>query len=259
MRFLEHTCDTAAENLALDEALLDRAERAAATDDLAESCEVLRIWELPRPTVVLGRSSQVEVEANVAECRRRGVEIVRRSSGGAAIVAGPGCLMYSVVLRYALHPHLRAVDEAHRFVLGKVLEGLQAALGESSHSAAAHSTATIRGTSDLAVGDRKFSGNSLRCRRESLLYHGTLLYDFPTATIAACLGTPPRQPAYREGRAHDRFVANVGLRRSEMIAGLRRAFAAHEPLVDWPRAETAALTEAKYARDDWNFGPSQAG
>lgn len=250
MQFFEHTCRTAAEDLALDEALLERAEQAAADSARAANAargdfEVLRVWEFRRPTVVLGRSSQVEVEANVAECRRRGVEILRRTSGGAAIVAGPGCLMYSVVLSYGLRPPLRSLDEAHRFVLGTVLQAIRPTLP----------AATICGTSDLAVDDRKFSGNSLRCRREHLLYHGTLLYDFSLASIAACLGTPPRQPEYRVGRPHEQFVANVNLSRRELTAGLRRAFGAAEPLVDWPQAETAALVEAKYCRDEWNYGP----
>ena len=44
-----------------------------------------------------------------------------------------------------------------------------------------------QGTSDLAIGDLKFSGNSARCRRRWLLYHGTLLYDFPLSLVAQCL------------------------------------------------------------------------
>ena len=59
MYFFEHTCDTAAENIALDEALLERAERASAANEVSRSFEVLRLWELSRPAVVLGRSSQV--------------------------------------------------------------------------------------------------------------------------------------------------------------------------------------------------------
>ena len=46
------------------------------------------------------------------------IPVLRRASGGAAIVAGPGCLMYSVVLRYAGREHLRLLDEVHRHVLG---------------------------------------------------------------------------------------------------------------------------------------------
>ncbi len=35
-----------------------------------------------------------------------GIPVLRRASGGAAIVIGPGCLMYALVLSYELRPSL---------------------------------------------------------------------------------------------------------------------------------------------------------
>lgn len=242
MLYLERTCDSPAEDLALDEALLERAESGG------EPAEVLRIWELLRPAVVVGRSSKVDVEVQRAACRVAGVDVLRRTSGGAAIVAGPGCLMYSVVLGYAERPHLRAVDEAHRFVLGRVLAAVRSHLP----------TARICGTSDLAVDERKFSGNSLRCRREHLLYHGTLLYDFPLELIATCLGTPPRQPEYRAARPHEAFVANVPIARQALIDGLRTAFGAREPTDAVPWELVQRLADEKYRRYEWNDGGTTA-
>src|SRR4051794_20177330 len=106
MRRLHLTLPTAAENVALDEALLDYA------DDEGSACEILRIWESPQPMVVVGRSSRVAQEINRVECAKRNIPIVRRSSGGAAIVAGPGCLMYAVVLSYQTRPELRDISQA---------------------------------------------------------------------------------------------------------------------------------------------------
>ena len=48
------------------------------------------------------------------------IPILRRSSGGAAIVAGPGCLMYAVVLSYEARPELRDISRAHAFVLDRL-------------------------------------------------------------------------------------------------------------------------------------------
>lgn len=236
MFYLEHTCPTPAEDLALDEALLEAAEESS------EPREVLRIWEPKRTAVILGRSSAADVEANFAECQKLGVEVLRRTSGGAAVVLGPGCLMYSVVLSYVRRPQLRSIDEAHRFVLETVLQAVLAQVPD----------AVRRGTSDLAVGDRKFSGNSLRCRRDNLLYHGTLLYDFPLERIGSVLGTPPRQPQYRAGRAHGEFVGNLGCSRQSLIQGLRSAFAADLilPAIPWDRVQ--ALADEKYRQVDWN-------
>src|SRR3954466_2606952 len=118
MLLLDLTLPTLQENLALDEALLDAAEAGE------RPAEVLRFWEPKRPLVVLGRSSQLQSEARLQECVSAGVPVLRRCSGGGAIVTGPGCLMYGIVLSYERHPELRAIDLAHRFVLGKVREAL---------------------------------------------------------------------------------------------------------------------------------------
>ncbi|HVX10007.1 MAG TPA: lipoate--protein ligase family protein [Pirellulales bacterium] len=238
MLLLDLTLPTAEENLALDEALLDEAEAAAAPQ------ETLRLWQPAAPMVVLGRSSQVGVEAHEATCRERNVPILRRTSGGAAIVTGPGCLMYAVVLSLDLRPALRAIDLAHRNVLAAIITGLQRQGIVSEQS----------GTSDLTLNGRKFSGNSLRVRRDHLLYHGTLLYDFPLELIAACLGTPPRQPEYRAGRPHDTFVANLPM----TVDGLRRAIVGAWDIdgyaEEWPRERVAKLVAEKYSQPAWNLG-----
>ncbi len=235
MFYLAHTCETPAADLGLDEALLERAETGNAP------LEVLRIWEARTTAVVIGRSSSLSGEVNVEECSRRSVPILRRTSGGAAVVIGPGCLMFSVVLSFARRPHLRAIDEAHRFVLSRVLEAIRPIVPEAMKS----------GTSDLAVGDRKFSGNSLRCRREHLLYHGTLLHDFPLATIGELLRTPPRQPQYRAGRSHGDFVTNVPIDPATLEKNLRGAFGAAETLNDLPTAEAERWAADKFGNVDW--------
>ena len=230
MRYLDLTLPTPAENLALDEALLDEAEGAGC------AVETLRLGEPERPMVVVGRSSRAGVEVHLDFCRREGIPVLRRASGGAAVVSGPGCLMYGLVLSYRLHPALRAVDQAHRFVLEKIASALRTLVPEVA----------CRGTSDLALGELKFSGNSMRVKRDHLLYHGTLLYAFPLELIEACLAMPPRQPDYRNGRSHGVFVANLPLAAPAIRQALLTAWDAAEPRPDWPRAATARLAAEKY-------------
>lgn len=236
MRLLDLTLPSPAENLALDEALLNAAEVGGPYG------EVLRLWESPVHGVVLGRNSKLNDEVNVAACADLGVPVLRRSSGGATVLIGPGCLMYSLVLSLQNRPHLRAVDQAHEFVLGT----LAAALAPLAPGI------TRRGTSDLAVDERKVSGNSARYRRDHLLYHGTLLYDFDLSLIAACLNTPPRQPDYRQRRTHAEFVMNLGIAAASLKDLLSSAFDASEPLVDWPRAAVERQVEERYGRREWS-------
>jgi len=243
MRYLDLTLPGAAENLALDEALLEEAE----SDDSA--AETLRLWEPARPMVVLGRSSKIEDEVDLAACRELEIPILRRVSGGAAVLTGPGCLMYALVLSCRLRPGLRSVGQAHRFVLG----AMAAALSPLVPGVA------CRGISDLALGQRKFSGNSLRLKRDHLLYHGTLLYDFPLELIGRCLKAPLRQPEYRSGRSHREFLANLPLARTSICHALIRAWEAQEASTDWPREHTARLVAEKYGRLHWNEQGRPAG
>lgn len=236
MLVLHLTLPTPEENLALDEALLDEAE------EQPEPQEILRFWEPARPLVVLGRSSKVAAEARLGACTADGVPVLRRCSGGAAIVAGPGCLMYGVVLSYDLHPELRSLDLAHRFVLSRLREALLPFAGVQ-----------IRGTSDLALGEDKVSGNSLRCKRGHLLYHGTLLYEFDLTLLGKYLGTAPRQPAYRKGRTHSQFVTNLPLSAGDLKQAVCSVFDAQGVLAEWPRERTGQLVTDRYSQASWNL------
>jgi lipoate-protein ligase A len=225
MDYLDLSLPTAEENIALDEALLDEVETAA--EKGSEPRECLRLWEPAAPMVVVGRNSTIDGEVNVAFCRREGIPILRRASGGCAIVTGPGCLMYAVVLSYELRPKLKQLDEAHRFVLDTLLTGLRPLVANVDR----------QGTCDLVVGQHKFSGNSLRCRRNALVYHGTLLYDFPLELVSKCLKQPPREPEYRAGREHAGFVRNLPVTAAAMRESLRIAWGASEVRTAGPEDE----------------------
>ncbi len=244
MYFLPLTLPTPAENVALDEALLDACEAGEIAGN------VLRVWESPEVYVVLGRSTDPKAEVNLAACQREGVPVFRRPSGGCTVVAGPGCLMYAVVLDFQTHPQLRAIDAAHRFVLNRFVEAL-APLVQG---------VAIAGISDLAVpsfpaneaesspgeGFKKISGNALRLKRNHLLYHGTLLYDFPLELFGRLLAMPARQPNYRYDRSHAEFVTNLPLKRDELETSLVKIWGAHKQLTNWPQERLAQLVAEKY-------------
>lgn len=235
MWFLDLTLETPAANLALDEALLEEAECSEAPR------EILRVWEPTSPMVVLGRSSKIQNEVRVERCRELGIQILRRASGGATILTGPGCLMYAVLLSYQLRPQLRMLDVAHRTVM-------------ETHHAAISSLGmdcSMQGICDLTLNGKKFSGNSLRCRRSHLIYHGTLLYDFDLTMIEQCLGDPIRKPEYRQSRSHLDFLTCLPVGRESLIKALRDVWWANEPAFSWPQELTEKLTREKYASPEW--------
>ncbi len=67
----------------------------------------------------------------------------------------------------------------------------------------------LEGTSDVAVGDRKISGNAQAWRWKSLLVHGTLLVDFDFDLAETVLLHPLREPEYRRKRNHREFLVSL--------------------------------------------------
>ena len=235
------------ENLALDEALLELAHEGLAT----ATC--VRTWMATEPVVVLGSSSRVDEEINLQVCETAGVRVVRRPSGGATVVLGPGCLMWSVIT-----PHPTGVPPIEA-IHASMLEPLAAAINEALPPATPHTDWRVarRGTSDLAVRvdrdvhERKFSGNALRVRRHGVLYHGTLLDRFDLGLVGRVLRHPPREPEYRSQRSHGDFLVNLELGREMLERIVRAAFQATLTHSEWPRERVARLVAERYAACDW--------
>jgi lipoate-protein ligase A len=223
IHFLDLTLPSAAENVALDEALLVEAEEGRGPS-------VLRVWELPHPAIVLGASCRLLENVEVDRSQMDRVEIARRSSGGGTVVIGPGALNFSVILPIGAHPELSNVENAQRFVLGRTLEAIRRAGVD----------AEMLGSGDLTLNHRKFSGSAQRRLRNHVLVHATLLYDFPLDAIDRYLRMPPRQPAYRQDRPHADFVVNLPLSRNHLITAIQNAWLADAP--PWPTVEIPAAT-----------------
>jgi lipoate---protein ligase len=248
MLLLNNSLETPEHNLAFDESLIEVAEEQT---DLAmfNVPEVLRLWEMPHPCVILGRSSQRDVEVNVQACRMDGVPVIRRVSGGATVVAGPGCLMFSLLLKYQSRPGWRMLDVAHSQVMNRIQSAAQTTLDQFGIPGLVQ----MQGTCDLTLGQRKFSGNALRCKKEWLLYHGTLLLSMPLEWISRYLLTPPRQPEYRERRDHASFVTNL-IPRRELARELefRSAITTHLSNVWQASADDTTMEQTSHLQLLWH-------
>lgn len=236
MQLFTQSLPTPAENLALEEAWLDMAE-----EGLLET-EILRLWHPTSTFVVIGRGSRIAGEVDLPAVEAAAVPVMRRISGGAAIVAASGCLMYAVLLSYQQRPELRMLDQAHRVVMETLIDALSPLQPQIAWD----------GTCDLIVGGRKVSGNSLRCRREWLLYHGTLLLDMDLTLLDRFLLHPPREPEYRQKRRHADFVSNLALPASELASRWASAWGADRPPPPVPMDRIERLVRERYTNRAWN-------
>jgi lipoate-protein ligase A len=225
------------ENLACDEALLDQAEADGGRG-------VLRFWESATHFVVLGYANKAREEVDMEACRSHGVPILRRCSGGGTVLQGPGCLNYSVILRIDDAPELQSITGANRFVMERNRQAMASLLGKA---------VTIEGHTDLAVDGLKFSGNAQRRKRDWLLFHGTFLLNFDLGLIEKLLMPPPRQPQYRQGRSHTKFLTQLNVASDDVQLALRQAWNADMPQAETPRERIARLVAEKYSREEWNL------
>jgi lipoate-protein ligase A len=235
MKYLDLTFADPAENLACDEALLSWFEARRTEDSL------LRIWQAERHFVVLGHSNKFKSEVHRSGCAAAGIQVLRRISGGGAVVQGPGCLNYSLILNTEVVP-LRSVSETFHHVLRRhqrVIEKLKDA------------EVRIEGISDLTIAGRKFSGNAQYRKRVHALVHGTFLLNFDLPVIERCLQMPARQPEYRRNRPHVEFIANLQIDAGRVRAGLIETWDAKQEFAEVPWAAIDELARAQYRRSDW--------
>jgi lipoate-protein ligase A len=236
LKYLDLAFANPAHNLACDEALLQLMETGQVKD------EILRVWEPAQYFVVLGHANAIRAEVNLSACEEDRVTVLRRMSGGGAVLQGPGCFNYSLVLNGAVH-RFRTVREGFRHVLERHRNIIQALTGFE---------VALEGISDLAIGARKFSGNAQYRKSCAVLIHGTFLLDFDVSLIARYLTLPVKQPAYRQNRSHLEFLTTVPVRSAELRERLRISWSADGALDQIPADRIDGLVQERYGRNEWS-------
>jgi lipoate-protein ligase A len=179
---------SAAENLALD---VELAKSAVSTGR-----SLLRFWWGDGLAVVMGSSERADAVVDTDACAALRVPILKRCSGGGTVLQTSGVLNYSLISPAPSTLDVRAAFRQGTDVIRAILRSFGV-------------VGVACGTSDVAVGDRKISGNAQAWRWKSLLVHGTLLIDFDFDLAGKTLKHPSRQPDYRRGRSHRDFLITL--------------------------------------------------
>ncbi len=218
-----------------------------------EDEEVLYLWR-NAASVILGRNQNPWRECRLEEMETRGVQLVRRHSGGGAVFHDLGNTNFSFVGPRARHSKERNCE----ILLGALREPFGVG-------------AELKGRNDVVFGETKISGHAYKLTSTSALHHGTLLRAADMGVLAAVLSP-------HKAKLQSKGVASVAARVTNLAAqfpsltheafcdAMQRKFAAAYPealLVErtLTEAELADIPGVKERRDllvswDWRFGES---
>jgi len=248
MMYVSNTSLDPTYNLALEEFLVTTKDSFFAGNDIA------MLWQ-DEPTVVVGRNQNTERELDRAYLEQNDIHAVRRMSGGGAVYHDLGNVNFTIIKRNA-----HALKNNFSFFTDPLVEtlGLLGARAEFS------------GRNDVLVEGAKFSGNAQYSHGDTLLHHGTILFDSDLSVLGHVL-KPKQRDAAVEARgvtSHKSRVANlreyldVSLEEFVDIFAHRLAeidVAAQIEAVklgEGQQGQVMALRDAKYRTLRWNWGAS---
>lgn len=245
MHCIIHRDDDPFFNLAMEEVLFGRSSE---TGD-----GYIILWR-NRPTVVVGRFQNAAGEVNPPFLRERGVEVVRRTTGGGAVYHDLGNLNYTFILPVGDRDS-RGLDFA--LYTKPLLEYLDS-IGVK---------AELTGRNDLTIEGKKFSGNAQHVSKNTMLHHGTIMFDSCLEDVAASLSVDPEKFKSKGVASVRSRVTNVAphlpnpMPMEDFIEGLMSHFAAPfggsaRSLDDDEVREISEMRDSKYATWDWVWGSS---
>lgn len=225
---------------ATDEAILERHSRGGSPD-------TIHFYVRRSPTVSVGYFQKVRESVDLDACRRLGVSVIRRGSGGSSIYTDRGQLIYALVLGEDALPE--TPDESFALVCGGIARALCTFGVEARH----------RPVNDVEVAGRKVSGSAQLRRRGSVLVHGTVIVDTDLSVMDAVLRPRGGQrPSERVANMSSLLGAPVpmGEVKSRLTSSLSGVLGATvEPgFLTGPEEDAVGLlVKERYSRDEWNM------
>jgi lipoate-protein ligase A len=231
-------------NLALDEVLTTRVGAGLRNP-------TLRLWEWDESAVVIGSFQSFRNEVDPQSAAKHGFDIVRRISGGGAMLMAAGQIItYSLYVPASLVAGMTFAD-SYAFLDDWVLQALRS-LGIE---------ATYQPLNDIASPQGKIGGAAQkRLAGGGVLHHATLSYDMDGQVLTEVLRIG-REKLSDKGTTSaakrvDPLRSQTGLPREEIITRFKDTFANLYGAVEGhitaeEYAEAEALVRDKFSTDAW--------
>ncbi|MHB1565536.1 MAG: lipoate--protein ligase family protein [Acidiferrobacter sp.] len=183
--------------------------------------EGLLLIEPAAPFVSLG-SFDAKENVDLEYCRRWGIPVMRRETGGGTVLLGPGQVFYTLVIKRPHPPVPVSVNDAYRH-LSQAPIGVYGRYGVTTH---------LRPINDIATTDgRKIGGQGAGDINGFFCFVGSILVDFDIGLMHRVIHLPDERlrPAMRAAldRGMTSIVAKTGHRpeTSDIKKALAAAFA----------------------------------
>jgi len=155
------------------------------------------VWNPDKTYIVIGRANKAESSVFTEKANRDGIVVLKRPSGGEAVILSPETIVISVKLTInnvlKTHPYFKTINTHLISALQKLkVQNLR-----------------MNGISDISVGERKILGSSIYRKSNTLFYHAVLNISESSEKIETYLKHPLREPDYRNGRSHKEFVTSL--------------------------------------------------
>ncbi|MTE24301.1 biotin/lipoate A/B protein ligase family protein [Microbacterium sp. ZXX196] len=231
-------------NLALDEVLTSRVGAGRRTP-------TLRIWEWDRSAVVIGSFQSYRNEVDPAGAEKHGFEVVRRISGGGAMLMGAEQIItYSLYVPASLVAGLTFAD-SYAYLDDWVLQALESV----------GIRATYQGLNDIASPEGKIGGAAQkRLANGGILHHATLSYDIDGEVMTEVLRIG-REKLSDKGTTSaakrvDPLRSQTGMERRAIIDAFMDVFArltgaTRGSITPEEYAEAEELVRTKFDTDAW--------
>jgi len=165
--------------MALDEAIL-----TSYAEERGEFEGTIRFYRWNPSAVSTGYFQAIEEVLDLKECKRRGIDFIRRVTGGGAVYHDyEGELTYSLITPQSNKLIPQDILKSHELVCKALIAGLEQ-LGITATFSTIPQTNQRRknalcyareSLNDLTVGGQKISGNAQTRRKGVVLQHGTLI------------------------------------------------------------------------------------
>lgn len=237
----------------------------ARVDDREPRRPHMLLWRPAGVNVAIGIGQKPDVELELDAMLRDGVGLVRRQSGGGAVLLYPGVLCWEAWAGLeeieAMTGGDSGIRASYAALCGPVTRALCGMGIEAFHAGICDISCRL----SAWERPRKMAGTAQLRRRDMVLVHGSLLVNPDLDVLARYLKFPSEQPEYRQNRPHRDFCVSVAelVPRIEMenaVAAVAADIATEAERSGWEMATmpaaldsaAAGLLEEKYLSDAWN-------